>query len=107
MLVIENGLYLRIQQLQDGPPPWPLKSGFNMHTAYRALGMFNPSETSDAYYIFSNDRDEVWFICNRHLRVVGLLPAQSATRLPLDTAASLVSQSSGQALQNRTVERAA
>lgn len=35
--------------------------------------MFEPSETSDAYFILSNDRDEVWFICNRHLRTVAAL----------------------------------
>jgi len=86
MLALENGLYLRVHELPDGPHPKPLKSGFNSDTAYRALGMFNPSETSDAYFIFSNDRDEVWFICNRHLRVVGLLPNETAVRFPLERA---------------------
>lgn len=75
MLWIEQGLYLRVQELENGPQPLPLKSGFSSETAYRVLGCFNPSETSDAYYILSNDRDEIWFICNRHLRTVGLYPA--------------------------------
>lgn len=83
MLSLETGLYLRVQELSEGPHPRPLRSGFNTETAYRALGMFNPSETSDAYFIFSNDRDEVWFICNRHLRVVALRPDLTAVRLPL------------------------
>lgn len=72
MLWMEQGLYLRVQELANGPRPLPLQSGFSAETAYRVLGCFNPSETSDAYYILSNDRDEIWFICNRHLRTVGL-----------------------------------
>ena len=72
MLWMEQGLYLRVQELANGPRPLPLQSGFSVDTAYRVLGGFNPSETSDAYYILSNDRDEIWFICNRHLRTGGL-----------------------------------
>ncbi|MEA1063441.1 hypothetical protein [Erwinia sp. HR93] len=83
MLWLEQGLYLRVQELPNGPRPLPLQSGFSSGTAYRALGCFNPSETSDAYYILSNDRDEIWFICNRHLRTVCLQPAQRAFRQPL------------------------
>jgi hypothetical protein len=90
MLTLENGLYLRVQELPDGPAPRPLNSGFSTGVAYRALGMFNPSETSDAYFIFSNDRDEIWFICNRHLRLVGVLADQSAVRLPLAAAQAWV-----------------
>jgi len=81
--VIEEGLYLRVQEQEDGPRPFPTHSGFNLNTAYRALGLFNPSETSDAYFVLSNDRDEVWFICNRHLRTVGLRKDTMAFRLPL------------------------
>ncbi len=93
MITLENGLYLRVQELQNGPKPFPLQSGFNPDTAYRALGMFSPSETSDAYFILSNDRDEVWFICNRHLRTVALVASNTALRVPLaslGTGASVV-----------------
>ena len=93
MITLENGLYLRVQELQNGPKPFPLQSGFNPDTAYRALGMFTPSETSDAYLILSNDRDEVWFICNRHLRTVALVTSNAALRVPLaslGTGASVV-----------------
>lgn len=90
VLTLETGLYLRVQELPDGPSPQPLRSGFSSGVAYRALGMFNPSETSDAYFIFSNDRDEIWFICNRHLRLVGVLPNQLAARLPLASAQAWV-----------------
>jgi hypothetical protein len=83
MLTLETNLFLSILQLENGPHPLPLKSGFTQHTAYRALGMFNPSETSDAYFILSNDRDEIWFICNRHLRTVCTRADLSAFRVPL------------------------
>ncbi|MBG6247913.1 MULTISPECIES: hypothetical protein [Symbiopectobacterium] len=79
MLWLEQGLYLRIHELDNGPRPLPLQSGFSVGTVYRVLGCFNPSETSDAYYILANDRDEIWFICNRHVRVVAL-----DLRYPLD-----------------------
>ncbi|KNC07539.1 hypothetical protein AC790_18430 [Pantoea sp. RIT-PI-b] len=85
MLWMEEGMYLRVEELPGGPRPLPLLSGFSLTTAYRALGCFNPSETSDAYFILSNDRDEVWFICNRHLRTVYLQRDSTAFRLPLSS----------------------
>lgn len=72
MLWLEQGLYVRIEQLEEGPRPLPLRSGFCTRNAYRVLGCYNPSESADAYYILSNDRDEIWFICNRHVRTVCL-----------------------------------
>lgn len=92
MLTLEPGVYVRIVELPNGPTPFPLASGFNAATAYRALGLFNPSETSDAYFILSNDRDELWFICNRHARVVGLLPRCLDMRLPTSDAARLLAR---------------
>lgn len=83
MLTVDFDLYMRIEQLSNGPKPLPLDSGFNEDTAYKTLGLFNPSETSDAYFIFANDRDEVWFICNRHLRVAGLIKNCTLARIKL------------------------
>ena len=85
MVSVESGLYVRIQQLEGprAPQPQPLSSGFGSETAYRVLGMHNPSETADAYLMLSNDRDEIWFICTRHVRVVGVLPTATAVRIPL------------------------
>lgn len=80
MLFFEPGLYLRVEELINGPKPYPLQSGFSMGCAYRALGLYNPSETSDAYFVLSNDRDEIWFICNRHVRTIGVLPHESRLR---------------------------
>jgi hypothetical protein len=76
MTLFEPGLYLRVEQMGNGPMPLPLQSGFSPARAYRALGLYNPSETSDAYFVLSNDRDEVWFICNRHLRTYALMPEE-------------------------------
>ena len=85
MVYVEAGLYVRMQPLQGAraPQPQPLDSGFNSETAYRVLGMHNPSETADAYLMLSNDRDELWFICTRHVRVVGGRQDSLRTRIPL------------------------
>ena len=86
MTSLEPGLYMRIEELDNGPKPFPLASGFSTGHAYRALGLYNPSETSDAYFVLSNDRDEIWFICNRHMRSYALLPDELALRLPIKDA---------------------
>lgn len=77
MIQIEFGLYVRIQQMagERAPRPLPLDSGFEEDVAYRVLGVFNASESSDAFLILSNARDELWFICNRHVRTDHLDPA--------------------------------
>ena len=87
MTTLEPGLYVRIEELDNGPKPFPLANGFSPGHAYRALGLYNPSETSDAYFVLSNDRDEIWFICNRHVRSHALLPDVLALRLPIRDAA--------------------
>lgn len=83
MQSLENGLYIKIVELDKAPPPYPLQSGFNSDTAYRVIGLYNASESSEAYLIMSNDRDEMWFISNRHVRTVAILPEQTAFRLAL------------------------
>ena len=87
MTSLESGLYVRIEELENGSKPFPLVSGFSANHAYRALGLYNPSETSDAYFVLSNDRDEIWFICNRHVRAYSLLPDELALRLLIKDAA--------------------
>lgn len=83
MIHLEPGLYLRVQQLPERAPPLPLQSGFSVDVAYRALGIYSPSETSECYFIVANDRDETWFISNRHFRVVGLFPERTDVRFAL------------------------
>ncbi|WP_229753087.1 hypothetical protein [Deinococcus aerophilus] len=52
--------------------PLPLQSGFSENGAYRVMSVHNPSESSDAYFILPNDRDELWFVCQRRLHFVEL-----------------------------------
>lgn len=85
MMWMEPGLYVRIEQLEGAraPHPKPLENGFDAATAYRVVGMHTPSETADAYVVLSNGRDEMWFICTRHLRVVAVDTALGKLRVPL------------------------
>ena len=85
MVTLEPGLYVRIDQLdgQRAPRPLPLESGFCAESAYRVLGMHSASETSEAYLILVNDRDEVWFISNRHARAHAILPETRRFSVPL------------------------
>lgn len=55
--------------------------------AYRILGIHSPSETGEAYLIVSNDRDEIWFVSNRHFRTLDLRPDTAALRLSLSGSA--------------------
>ncbi len=83
MIAFENGLYVRIEENDKGPAPFPLKSGFCREQAYRVLGMFNASESSEAYLILANDQDQLWFISNRHVRFVCISKECSMPRFEL------------------------
>ena len=83
MTSLEPGLYVRIEELDNGPKPFPLTSGFSIGQAYRALGLYNPSETSDAYFVLSNDHEEIWLLCNRHTRAYALLADERSFTLPI------------------------
>ncbi len=83
MIAFHPQLFVRVEEL-DGPRapmPRPLQSGFSANRLYRVLGVYNASESSDAFFILANDRDEMWFICQRHLRF-GALVDTSAHHLP-------------------------
>lgn len=90
MIAFEEGLYVRVKELINGPKPFPLQSGFSEDRAYRVVGAYNASESSDAFFILSNDRDELWFICNRHLRAHGVLKEIQDFHIPLGFNASTV-----------------
>jgi len=79
-ICVEPGLYVRIEELQNGPMPRPLSSGFSASAAYRVLGMESFSETSETYLMLSNDREEIWFISNRHVRTCALRPEETRLR---------------------------
>lgn len=90
MLAYNKDLFVRIQEF-DGPRapmPRPLESGFSRNRLYRVLGIYSPSETAEAYFILPNDRDEIWFISQRHLRF-GALEDSGAQHLPLPAGRAL------------------
>ncbi|MFZ2236517.1 MAG: hypothetical protein WBP11_10805 [Dokdonella sp.] len=68
MIDFEKGLYITIKQFERGPHPMPLTSGFSEDVAYRVLAIYNPSESGECWLVLSNDRDEMWFISQRHVR---------------------------------------
>jgi hypothetical protein len=86
MICVEPGLYVSVNQLEGerAPLPLPLSNGFSHAYAYRVLGAYTASETSEAYFILSNDRDEIWFISNRHLRAHKIIPQATQFRLPMN-----------------------
>jgi len=69
MIDFERGLYVSICELPNGPRPLPLNSGFSENVAYRVIGMYNPSESGECWFVLANDADQMWFISQRHLRV--------------------------------------
>ena len=77
----EKGLFVRIVELEQGPHPRPLAHGFSEQVEYRVLGMYNPSESGECWLILANDRDEIWYISQRHVRVSGLRPFDSLLRV--------------------------
>ena len=85
MIFIQPGLFVRIEQFRGerAPQPLPLVSGFREDTAYKVLGVYNPSESGEAYFILANGEDQIWFISNRHLRAHAVLPEANEFYLPL------------------------
>src|SRR5471030_3167572 len=88
MVSIERDLYVVVREMQGerAPQPKPLVNGFSENTAYRVLGLHSASETSEAYLILSNDREELWFISNKHVRAHGLIPGSTLLRFPVEVA---------------------
>src|SRR5471030_504233 len=88
MVSIERDLYVVVREMQGerAPQPKPLSNGFSGNTAYRVLGLHSASETSEAYLILANDREELWFISNRHVRAYGVIPGSTRLRFPVEAA---------------------
>ena len=69
-------LYVEIVPLDNGRPPEPhpiLQGRFDPAFAYKVLGIYNPSETSECYLMLANPEREIWFIPQRHTRAFALL----------------------------------
>jgi hypothetical protein len=67
---INPRLYVEIHPF-DGPHsphPHPIEDGhFDPEYVYKVLGMYNPSETSECYFVLCNPQRQIWFIPQRHL----------------------------------------
>lgn len=71
-IYLKPDVFVVIRQMEgpSAPRPLPLSSGFSEGLAYEVLGIHTASESAEAYLILRNDRDEMWFISNRHARIV-------------------------------------
>ena len=73
---INPRLYVEILPF-DGPRsphPHPIDDAhFDPRYVYKVLGMYNPSETSECYFVLANPERQIWFIPQRHLRAYKLI----------------------------------
>ncbi len=90
MIYIQSGLYVSVRQLENGaaPLPLPLENGFSENNAYLVLGAFSLSESGEAYFVLSNDRNEIWFISNRHLRTYKIIENSPQFRIAISETVS-------------------
>lgn len=80
-IYLKPNLFVTISQM-DGefaPRPLPLNNGFSLDLQYEVLGIHTASESAEAFLILCNDRKEMWFISNRHCRIVTETLAQPMT----------------------------
>lgn len=89
---INERLYVEIVPMEAPhiPHPQPVtEGGFNPAWVYKVLGMYNPSETSECYFVLSNPQRQIWFIPQRHLRAFGLIDSDQLL-LPMETARQML-----------------
>lgn len=87
---INSRLYVEIHPFEGPhqPHPHPIRDGrFDPDLVYKVLGMYNPSETSECYFVLANPQRQLWFIPQRHLLAYRLidsdeffLPKQTKTQ---------------------------
>jgi len=73
---INSRLYVEIHPYEGPhqPHPHPVRDGkFDPAYVYKVLGMYNPSETSECYFVLSNPMRQLWFIPQRHLLAYRLI----------------------------------
>ncbi|HZZ42936.1 MAG TPA: hypothetical protein VFE58_08355 [Tepidisphaeraceae bacterium] len=73
---INPRLYVEIHPMEGSriPRPHPIEDGgFDPSYIYKVLGSYNPSETSECYFILANPKRQIWFIPQRHLLAYRLL----------------------------------
>lgn len=73
---ITDRLYVEIHPFPGPQPPVPHPvdhARFDPALIYKVLGMYNPSETSECYFVLANPQRQIWFIPQRHLLAYGLV----------------------------------
>jgi len=76
MTQFNERLFVAIMPLETehAPHPHPIKDGkFDPALVYKVLGIYNPSETSECYFMLANPEREIWFIPQRHVRAYRLI----------------------------------
>ncbi|GAA4434118.1 hypothetical protein GCM10023188_24670 [Pontibacter saemangeumensis] len=72
-ITLNPRLYVSLSPL-DHVKPHPVNDGrFDPAFAYKVLGVYSASETSECFFILGNTHGEMWFISQRHLRTYKLL----------------------------------
>jgi hypothetical protein len=85
---INERLFVEIHPMNSGqiPRPHPVEDAhFDPACIYKVLGMYNPSETSECYFVLANPQRQIWFIPQRHVLAYGLIDSDELF-LPLDRA---------------------
>ena len=73
---INSRLFVEIHPLEasNAPHPHPIHDAhFDPSLVYKVLGMYNPSETSECYFVLANPSRQIWFIPQRHLLAYKLI----------------------------------
>lgn len=105
---IDPRLYVEIHPF-DGPyspHPHPIEQGgFDPKYVYKVLGMYNPSETSECYFVLANPQRQIWFIPQRHLLAYRLIDSDAffLEKATLDDAPRESSRRSNAAVRQPTV----
>lgn len=76
LMDIDSRLYVEIHPFEGPfqPHPHPVRHGnFNPDYVYKVIGMYNASETSEAYLVLVNPERQLWFIPNRHVLAYRLI----------------------------------
>lgn len=64
----EHALFVIIEQVPCGPPPYPLEHGFTGGAAYRVLAVYRPVDSRETWLLLSNDYHQLRYIALRHAR---------------------------------------
>jgi hypothetical protein len=100
-ITLNPKLYVTLQPLEH-VKPHPINDGrFDPAYAYKVLGVYNASETSECFFILSNTYNEIWFISQRHLRAYKILDSDELyLELEVERKESILSLLTGKPVGN-------